>query len=83
MKLPTLSLAFAAFLCSCAPQAQSPTTAADTKTPIACTPRAASKTARLATQGLGVGVAASALDLAVFATCEAIARTIAPVKGAR
>lgn len=83
MKLPALPLALAALLCSCAPQQPPPApgpTTADNKPPIPCTPRAASKAGRLATQGLGYGMAASALDLALFAGCEAIARTVPQVK---
>lgn len=85
MKLPTIPLALAALasLAACAPQAQSPTTAADNKPPILCTPRAASKAGRLATLGLGVGMAASALDFALFSGCEAVARTAPATKEAR
>ena len=84
MRPTVLPLALAAILCSCPPQ-QPPSapgpTAADNKPPIPCTPRAASKAGRLATQGLGYGMASTALDLALYAGCEAIARTAPQVKG--
>lgn len=76
-------LALAALLCSCAPQQPPATpgpTTADTKLPIPCTPRAASKAGRFATQGLGYGMASTALDLALYAGCEAIARTAPAAK---